>query len=251
MLRGERTRQSGNATLKRDGSPTVEAEQRVEVELRGHVARLAPDAAFIGEETGGALPAGGLAVAVDPVDGTWAFVNGMETFATSITVFLDGEAIVAGVGNPSVGEIAYATLDGGARLVKLSAFGEGDDGSTLPMATGGSPLVTIHSSRAAGPLLQGLQEAWQEGRIRLVRATSGSPAWSIVEAARGRFVYVNLWSTRDAEPYDLAGAALIVRAAGGEVVDVSGQPIRPLTHRGPFIVGVDGAVVDTVRRIVF
>lgn len=251
VLRKERIRHVGNATLKLDGSPTVVVEQRVEMELSGYVSRLAPEAAFIGEEFGGTLPTGGLAVAVDPVDGTWAFINGMETYATSITVFLDGEAIVAGVGNPSTGEIAYAARNGSARLVQVSAFGEGDEGVTLPMPPGEGTLVNVHPSRAAGPVFHSLQEAWQERNVRLVRATGGSPAWAMVEAAKGRFVYVNLWSARDVEPYDLAGAALIMRAGGGEVIDVSGQPVCPLTHRGPFIAAADTVVADTVRRIVF
>jgi fructose-1,6-bisphosphatase/inositol monophosphatase family enzyme len=73
----------------------------------------------------------------------------------------------------------------------------------------------------------------------------------MVEAAKGRFVYVNLWPGRDTEPYDLAGSVLLVRAAGGEVIGVSGQPIDPLTLSGPFVAAVDPEVADTVRRIVF
>jgi len=249
-LRRARIRQGGSSRLKIDGSPTVEIEHGVEAELRGLVARIAPDATFIGEESGGALPSSGLAVAVDPVDGTWAFINGMETFATSITVFRDGEAFAGAVCNPSTGEVGYTTANGNARLVQLSTFGEGDDAVTLPTAPLRTQLVNVHPSRAAGPLLQRLYEAWQDGSLRMVRSPGGSPAWAMLEAAKGNFVYVNLWSGRDAEPYDLAGSTLLIRAAGGDVIDVSGQSIDPLAHRGPFIAAANREAADSVRRYV-
>ena len=46
-----------------------------------------------------------------------------------------------------------------------------------------------------------------------------------MEAARGHFVYANLWSKRAAEAFDLAAAVLIVRQAGGDACDLDGEPI--------------------------
>ena len=249
-LRRARIRQGGDLHLKIDGSPAIEIEQDVEAELCRLVARIAPDATFIGEESGGALPSSGLAVAVDPVDGTWAFINGMEAFTTSVTVFRDGKALVGAICNPSTGEVAYTTATGHTRLIQLSVFGEGDDAVTLPTAPARTRLVNVHPNRTAGPLLQRLYEAWQDGNLRMVRSPGGSPAWAMLEAAKGSFVYVNLWSGRDAEPYDLAGSTLLVRSAGGVVIDVSGQSIDPLAHRGPFIAAVDREAADSVRRYV-
>ncbi len=250
MLRPERLRLDRGWSVKTDGSPTVEVEQDVEVRLREFVARFAPDAAFVGEEQGGALPASGVAVAVDPIDGTWTFLNGTETFATSIAVFRDSEVLIGAVCNPSTGEIAYTDPEGHARLVQLSAFGEPDDAVTLPAVRARSRLVNVHPSKTAGPLVQKLHEAWRNGAIRMVRSPGGSPAWALLEAAKGTFVYVNLWSKRRAEPYDLAGSTLLVRRAGGDVIDITGQPIDALSHVGPLIASVDAESARAIGELI-
>ena len=246
MVRPERLRLDRGSEIKTDGSPTVEIEQDVEAQLRTMVARFAPDATVVGEEQGGTLPDAGIAVAVDPIDGTWAFLNGTETFATSIAVFRDRKVLVGAVCNPSTGEVAYTDPAGHARLVQLSAFGEPDDAVTLPTASAQSRLVNVHPSKTAGPLLQHLHEAWRNGEVKMVRSPGGSPAWALLEAAKGSFVYVNLWSKRSAEPYDLAGSTLLVRRAGGDVIDITGQPIDALSHVGPLIASAD---VEAAREI--
>jgi fructose-1,6-bisphosphatase/inositol monophosphatase family enzyme len=250
MLRPERVRLDREWGIKTDGSPTVEVEQDVEARLRELVGRFAPDAAFVGEEQGGALPASGIAVAVDPVDGTWSFLNGTETFATSIAVFRDSEVFVGAVCNPSTGEIAYTDPEGRARLVQLSTFGEPDDAVTLPAVRGRTQLVNVHPGKTAGPLVQKLQEAWGNGAIKMVRSPGGSPAWALLEAAKGSFVYVNLWSKREAEPYDLAGSTLLVRRAGGNVIDITGQPIDARSHVGPLIASVDAESARAIGELV-
>jgi hypothetical protein len=45
---------------------------------------------------------------------------------------------------------------------------------------------------------------------------------------------------------------LLVRGAGGEVVDLEERPIDPVAHRGPFVAGVEPShrarVVEIARR---
>jgi len=67
-----------------------------------------------------------------------------------------------------------------------------------------------------------------------------------MEAARGSFVYVNLWSKRAASAYDLASGCLLVQGAGGTVSDLDGSPIDLVSHAGPFVAAVD----DDHRRLV-
>ena len=97
-----------------------------------------------------------------------------------------------------------------------------------------------------------LYRAWERRDIDMVRSPGGSPAWALVEAARGHFVYINLWSSRPAEAYDLAAGTLIVRGAGGEVSDPTGKPIDALRHSGPFVAGLNprttAQVTDLLRK---
>lgn len=231
----------GSVDFKGDGSPATDIERDVESSIREAVSRFDPTTAFVGEETGGALPTKGFALGVDPVDGTWAFVTGTETYATTLTLFEDGEAVIAVIANPQTGELGYATPQGEARLLRLSAFGSTDSAITLPgeHADDAPVLVNLHPSRSASALVNALYAAWSNGVIRMVRSPGGSPAWALLEAARGRFVYVNMWSKRPAAPYDLAGGVLVVRRAGGEVVGLDGAPIDAVRHAGPFVASID------------
>jgi myo-inositol-1(or 4)-monophosphatase len=243
----------GDVSLKDDGSAVTAIEPAIEQMLRDRLAVFAPDAGVVGEESGGTLPTAGAGLAIDPVDGTWAFVNGTETSATTLAVFQDQGAFLGMVSNSATGEVAYATREGGTRLLQLSLFGEDDEASALPrprLDTGGL-LVNVHPARRSGAVVAALHDSWERGDVSMVRAPGGSPAWALAEAARGSFVYVNLWSKRPAAAYDLVAGTLLVRRAGGDVTGLDGAPIDMLRHAGPFVAAIDrrsrGVVASLVR----
>jgi fructose-1,6-bisphosphatase/inositol monophosphatase family enzyme len=242
---------SATVTVKTDGSPATDVEALIEQRLRTWLAALGSNVAVVGEETGGELPARGAAIAVDPIDGTRAFLTETETYSTTVAQLEDGAPVVGLVSNPATGEIAYATAGGPARLIRLSVFGEPDAAETLagPPANDGPFLVNLHPSRYGAGAAAALHAAWTRRDIAMVRSPGGSPAWGLVEAARGHFVYANLWSRRATEAFDLAAAVLIVRRAGGDVVAVDGRPIDALCHSGPFVAGLDPARVSRVTDL--
>ena len=90
----------------------------------------------------------------------------------------------------------------------------------------------------------------------MVRSPGGSPAWALLEAAKGSFAYISLWSDReaescDAENYDLDAGILLVRGAGGgAVTDLMGVEIGSLSYRRPFVPGLDGEARRHVQEIV-
>lgn len=238
--------------LKGDGSPVTELDHRVEALVRAALSIFRPETAVVGEEGGGELPTDGLAVAIDPVDGTWAYISGTGTAATTLAVFNDEEPFLGVVANPTTGELAYSIAGGDARLIQLTVFGEPDTAYRLPMG-GADPskvLVNIHPSPKARSTIAALYEEWSRRGIRAVRSPGGSPVWALLEAAKGRFNYINLWSKRPAAPFDLAAGVLLVRAAGGEVVGLDGEPIDSIRHEGPFVAGVRPAARSALLEIV-
>ncbi len=237
--------------LKSDGSPVTDLDRRVEEMVRTALADFHPEAAIVGEEGGGELPTDGPAVAIDPVDGTWAYISGTGTAATTLAVFNDGLPFLGLVANPTTGEIASAVDGGEARLIQLAAFGEPDTAYQLPLAGAdpGKTLVNIQPGLKARPIIEALYEAWDHRSIQYVRSPGGSPAWALLEAAKGRFCYVNPWSERPAEAFDLTAGVLLVRAAGGEVVGPDGAPIDSIRHAGHFVAGVHSAVRSSVLEI--
>ena len=155
------------------------------------------------------------------------------------------------VANPTTGDLAYGVAGGGSRLIRLTIFGEEDIGQYLPVSSDERQptLVNFHPGRKGREAVDGLYRAWEESAISLVRSPGGSPAWALVEAARGHFTYANLWSKRPAQAFDLAAGTLIVRGAGGEVIDLEGQPIDELHHSGPFVAGTDPDKRSRVRHL--
>ena len=232
---------AGAVCYKPDGSPYTELERAIEARIRNRLQAFCPGGVFVGEETGGDLAAEGYTLAVDPIDGTWSMVNRSETCTTTLAFFERGEIFVAMVQNPVTGELAYAGRQTSARLVQLSLYGEGDVGSSLPCdrARAEGLLVNLQPQRDGARAAAALFSAWRDGDIGMLKLTGGSPSWSLLEAAKGRFVYVNLWTPRPADPFDLAAGVLLVRAAGGDVTDLLGEPIDPGAHSGPFVAAVD------------
>jgi fructose-1,6-bisphosphatase/inositol monophosphatase family enzyme len=227
--------------LKSDGSPATRIEHEVERAIRARLAAFEPAAAFVGEETGGHLPRAGLAVAVDPVDGTWSFLTESPTWASTLAVFRDARPLAGFVANPATGELAYALVGERTRYLRVSAFGEPDAARTLPGPISREKLlVNLHPSRGAEPVLRALHEAWNKHELSLVRSSGGSPAWGLLQAALGHHVYVNTWSPRPAEPFELVAGGLLVRCAGGDVTDLAGAPIDLERHAGPWLAAIDG-----------
>jgi myo-inositol-1(or 4)-monophosphatase len=207
---------------------------------------------MVGEESGGDAPATGITVVIDPIDGTWSLLNRTATCAVSLAVFRDGRPFLGIVLNPATGEIGYALSGDRTRLLQVSAFGEGDFACDLPLAQvrRGVVLVNLHPSRSAGPVATSLFSAWTERKVSMVRMAGGSPAWGLLEAAKGSFAYVNLWSRKPADMFDLAAGILLVQNAGGMVTNCDGERIESVGHQGPFVASVDETARTTISKIV-
>ena len=252
LVRESRLASAVDLGYKADGSPVTLLEERIERELESRLRLFALGAVVVGEETGGSLPEVGIGVAIDPVDGTWSFLSRTETLATVMAVFRDGDVFLGMAVNPATGEVGYAVRGGGARLLQLPVFGAEAFAADLPMPRmdSGATLVNVQPGQPSGPLVAALYQAWHGGEVRFVRSPGGSPSWALLEAAKGSYVYVNLWGKRRAEAFDLAAGVLLVEGAGGKVVDLNGKPIDPVHHEGPFVASVEEESRHTVIEIV-
>ncbi|KAJ3045086.1 Inositol monophosphatase 2 [Rhizophlyctis rosea] len=152
---------------------------------------------------------------VDPVDGTTNFVHGFPFVAVSIGFLINKVPIVGVVYNPILDELFHASAGQGAFM----------NDQSLPLATP-SPLPSLAMALVAteygsdrqdailGPKVRALHKIVAEP-VRGVRSL-GSAALNMCYVARGAMdVYweagVHLW--------DVAGATIVVREAGGAVVN--------------------------------
>jgi fructose-1,6-bisphosphatase/inositol monophosphatase family enzyme len=177
---GEVRLTSGDVGLKPDGSPATQLETDVESSVREALKQFAPDAVLVGEETGGDVPERGTALAIDPVDGTWAFIGGTATYSTTMALIVDGVGTLGIVAAPAAGRITYATAQT-ARTLQVSAFGEPDTAHDLPANRTLHPvLVNLHPGRVARTTSDALYAAWEEGAVRMVRSPGGSPSLALI-----------------------------------------------------------------------
>ena len=181
--------------------PVSDIDRATEELIRTRVEARYPEHAFLGEETVDSYEAGArFTWAVDPIDGTQNFVNGMPFYSCSIGVF-EGETPVAGaiwgvathLGRPGV----YHAHRGGELHF---------DGAPMPS----------HEHRSNGRL-RGLA-ATPMGNLRRAAARDYRSLGST--ALEGALVAAGvLQGARNPDPHvwDIAASAVLVEAAGHEV----------------------------------
>jgi fructose-1,6-bisphosphatase/inositol monophosphatase family enzyme len=242
MIRSHRVfPQVKNVSYKEKGSPVTLLEKEIEVFVKGELAKYFPHINFIGEETGGNFSEKDLSLALDPIDGTWSFISQSESYSSSLVISKDNEIIFGAVLNPSSGELGYSSKSSHSRLIQLSMVGENDISVDLPLINSSNEnklLVNIHPSKYARNIINNLYNSWELGKIKFIKSIGGSPSLALLEAAKGYFTYVNLWEKQPSLIYDLAAGVIIIRGAGGEVLDKYENPIKYWGHKGPFVGGI-------------
>jgi myo-inositol-1(or 4)-monophosphatase len=110
-VRGER---------KADRSLVSEADRRVETHITGRIAERFPDDGIIGEEHGAAAEVNGSGkdsrrlLAIDPIDGTNPFLNGLPTWGVCIGALVGGQPAAGGIYLPRLGEMLIGVRGEGA-----------------------------------------------------------------------------------------------------------------------------------------
>ena len=202
---------------KRDAGWVTEADERSEELILESLGRATPDASVVAEESGMRQGGGELTWYVNPLDGTTNFTRGLDYFSVSIAGAVGGELRHAAVYQPTTGELFYAEQGGGAWLGDDQRLQVGVEPAQHNWVVGTGDLYD------RGPRFQRATEQQRlvYERCMVVR-TPGSVALSLAHVAAGRldgffFDRVNTW--------DVAAGTLLVREAGGVVLDFSGAPV--------------------------
>ncbi|WP_308466042.1 inositol monophosphatase family protein [Rathayibacter soli] len=208
----------GQISTKKDAADLVtEVDVAVERQVREVIGLHFPDHDFVGEEMGGSARAGVPCWYLDPVDGTANFANRIPWNAFSLGLVLDGTPMVGVVADPWRADLFEAVRGRGAKL----------NGSVLTIPTSetaedplsGRILSTELANQVPWPgmlqLLEKLGERYCTMRVM------GSGTMTLVGVAAGRGVGAVIGKYG---PEDHVAAALIVKEAGGVVLDSTGAP---------------------------
>jgi myo-inositol-1(or 4)-monophosphatase len=191
--------------------------------IHAHLTALFPGHAFLGEEEGAAksrptkdAPPTWI---VDPIDGTTNYVHDCPFYCISIGLQIDGELVVGVVYEPSRKEMFAAAKGQGAWINERRL-------QTSPTANLGKALLAT----GFPPDLRGNENTLDWWRFFSFHSQSlrrtGSTALNMAYVAAGRFD--GYWAF-DNHVWDVAGATVLVREAGGIVTNVDGSEYDPYT----------------------
>jgi myo-inositol-1(or 4)-monophosphatase len=148
---------------------------------------------------------------VDPIDGTREFLAGIPEWCVSIALIEEGRPVAGGICNPITGETVCGALGIGVfyngRPVRVSECW------TLWGAT-------VLASRTE--VARGEWERFRDAPFRI--RPVGSVAYKLALVASGRADAT--FSVFSKNEWDIAAGALLVEAAGGQVTDRWGRPLR-------------------------
>lgn len=195
----------------------VAAEERILHILRAEL----PDALIVAEESAAAVAAervaSGLALVIDPLDGTTNFLHGYPEYAVSIAALRDGAPIAAVVHDVPGEEVFTAVVGGGTKLNGEPCRASTNDDPQRALIGTGFPFK---DSRDIAP--------YQEQMSRVMAQVAGvrrpgAASIDLASVASGRFDA--FWENMLA-PWDFAAGMLLVTEAGGVVSDLAGGPLK-------------------------
>lgn len=220
--------------LKDDASPVTAADRESEAVIVAELAALAPDVATISEESA-AIPAinpGSSFFLVDPLDGTKEFISGRGEFTVNIALIENGTPVFGLVYAPARSKI-FITL---AR--DRSVSGSLDPGDPEPAFAN----ITWRELATRPPPPAGLVAAVSRSHLdedtkiflsqhAISDTISGGSSIKFCLIAEGKAdVYPRFGRTME---WDTAAGHAVLCAAGGVVLDETGQPLRyGKTERG-------------------
>ncbi|MCE9636619.1 MAG: inositol monophosphatase [Planctomycetes bacterium] len=193
----------------------TEADKASEAAVLSILRRAFPGDAIVAEETAAAAATGRRTWIVDPLDGTVNFAHGIPIHSVSVGLVVDGEPVVGVVIAPAMGETYAAEVGAGATLngAAIHASDTADLADAI-LATGFAYDIenladqNFDNLRAVATAARGVRRL-------------GSAALDLAWVAAGRLD--GFWELH-LSPWDVAGGAAVIRAAGGLVTDMTGGP---------------------------
>lgn len=202
---------------KGDRDLVTDVDIAVEEAVRGFLARETPEIGLLGEEHGRTGPDGARCWVLDPVDGTANFARGIPLCGVSLGL-LDGDrATVAAIDFPFLRTEYGAEAGGGAyagdeRVTVSDAHRIDEVIVSIGDFATGEGAGTYNRARIA--LLADLGSRAQ--RIRMLGTAAADLAWVAHGKLDATVILANL-------PWDTAAGVLLVREAGGVVLDSDGS----------------------------
>ena len=203
---------------KADASPVTEADERAERCIVPALQALDAAVPVVAEEAAarGESPAVGRCFwLVDPLDGTREFVSRNGEFTVNIALIEDGAPVLGVVYEPVADRLYGGVVGQGAWAEEHGVR------RAIACRHAGAEGLVLACSRSHGD--EAALTAWLGARTVLQRLAVGSSLKFGLLAAGQADIYPRLGRTME---WDTAAGHAVLRAAGGEVRDLAGVPLR-------------------------
>jgi myo-inositol-1(or 4)-monophosphatase len=184
-----------------------------EKQIIGQLSELIPDSGFIAEEGTSSKHGERFNWVIDPLDGTTNFIQGVPVYAVSIGLLDFDELVMGVVYEVGRDECFYAWKDGGAYLNGQTIHVSDRENINDTLLATGFPYNDFSKMESYIEFLK-----WAMKNARGVRRL-GSAATDMAYVACGRF---DAFWEYDLKPWDVAAGSVIVKEAGGKVMDYKG-----------------------------
>ena len=209
-----------NRIHSKSGTANFVTEYDIKVQdfLYAALAKLIPEANFIGEESDTndtAKLTDGYSFIIDPIDGTTNFIHDYGHSCISVALLKDGEVIIGAVYNPYRDELFHAEKNRGAYL------------NGKPIHTSTRELCDSLVCFGTAPYYRELADKtftilkWLYLNVRDIRR-SGSAALDLCYVACGR---CDLFFEMILSPWDYTAGSLIITEAGGIITAIDGAAV--------------------------
>jgi len=206
------------AVIKAKGDRDMVSDVEFEVEraVRGYLRSRSPEIGFLGEEEGNAPGDGELQWVLDPIDGTANFVKGIPLYSVSLAL-LDNHGPVLGIIDLPAERCRYSAAIGRGAYCGDTAIRVRSTARLAEAVVTAGDYAVGEQADARNQIRLAVTRRLAERalRVRMV----GSAAIDLAWLAHGRTDAAIIFGNK---PWDTAAGVVLVREAGGRVVDADG-----------------------------
>ena len=178
--------------------------------------------------------------AIDPIDGTWAFITHENTSAINLSLIDNDEVILGIVFNPFTDEFFHTEKGSESYIGMLK----------LPLRENNSVTVVNFKPERNHPIVKNLNQLFKEDKIKKLVSIGGSITYSMCMVAKGAFSNYIAHFDNTSDAWDLSAAVIIVRNSGGFVTDLNGKDINAISHKGYIVASANQKVKDEFLNMV-
>lgn len=219
---------------KSDKSPFTAADLAAEDVILSGLADAFPGIPVVAEESetrsssANGFQSEGMFFLVDPIDGTKEFINGLKDFTVNVALISDGQPVIGLVYGPALSTLWIGAVGFGAVRLTIDPNTPVEDwDSRLDEAA----KISVCSPKAGEGLVAVASRSHRDAETDVFlkklgcrdTVARGSSLKFCILAEGGAHVYPRFGPTME---WDTAAGDAVVRAAGGEVLDLNGKPFQ-------------------------